>query len=64
MLIIHVKAEEKIDYALKRYKQKQRRTQLVQELRERKYFTKPSMKKRQQQLKAEYKNKYYSENNN
>lgn len=52
MLIIEVKDGESIDRALKRYKNKHRNVGLIKELRARKEFTKPSIKKRTQKLKA------------
>lgn len=55
MLIIDVKDNESIDRALKRYKRKFLRTGLMQELRQRKQFTKPSVRRRNEVLKAVYK---------
>lgn len=52
MLIIEVKDGESIDRALRRYKRKVRDTQILKELRKRKEFTKPSVEKRNQLLKA------------
>ncbi len=46
MIIINVKEGESIDRALKRYKRKHRNIKLRDELRERKYFTKKSVKRR------------------
>lgn len=54
MLIIKVKDGEKIDRALKRLKRKFRDTKVLQKLREKKEFTKPSVLKRQQLKKAQY----------
>lgn len=55
MLIINVKPGEKIDYALKRYKKKHRNTKVVDELRKRQEFVKPSIKRRKELIKARYK---------
>jgi small subunit ribosomal protein S21 len=55
MLIIDVKNGESIDQALKRFKRKFQQTQIIQELRKRKEFTKPSVKRRNEILKAVYK---------
>ena len=55
MLIIEVKSGESIDQALKRYKRKFQRSKTMQELRGRKQFTKPSVKRRHEILKAVYK---------
>ncbi len=55
MIIIDIKEGETIDRALKRYKRKHRDVGLVRELRRRKQFTKPSIKRRNEMLKARYK---------
>lgn len=55
MLIINVKPGEKIDYALKRYKKKHRNTKVVDQLRKRQEFTKPSVLRRKELIKARYK---------
>ena len=55
MLIIDVKEGESIDRALKRYKRKHRDTKLRQELMQRKFFTKPSVRRRHEILDAVYK---------
>ena len=54
MLIIPVKEGENIDRALKRYKRKFDRTKTKRSLQNRKYFTKPSVSKRAQMIKATY----------
>ena len=54
MLIIPVKDGENIDRALKRYKRKFDRTKTMKNLRARKQFTKPSVNKRAQNIKASY----------
>jgi len=59
MLIIEVKDGESIDRALKRYKNKHRKVGLIQELRRRKEFVKPSVTRRKEVLKAEYINQKY-----
>ena len=55
MLIIQVKDGENIERALKRYKRKTRNTKLINQLRERKNFTKKSVRRRKQIDKAAYK---------
>lgn len=57
MLIIEVKETENIDRALKRYKRKVQQTKILRELRNRKEFKKPSVQRRNQILKAIYKEK-------
>ncbi len=54
MLIIPVKEGENIDRALKRFKRKFDRTGTMRQLRRRQQFTKPSVTRRQQVLKAKY----------
>lgn len=54
MLIIKVKEGEKIDRALKRLKRKYRNTKVLQNLRDNRYYTKPSVRRRQQNQKAAY----------
>lgn len=54
MLIVNVKDGEGIDRALKRYKRKHRQVGIIKELRRRKHFTKPSVVRRNEILKAEY----------
>ncbi len=62
MLILNRKDGENIDRLLKRYKQKHRRTKLRDELRRRKQYTKPSVKRRNEILKAAYISKKQAEN--
>ena len=54
MIIVPVKEGENIERALKKYKKKFERTGVIKELRGRKQFTKPSVVKRQEKLKAIY----------
>ncbi|HSR61166.1 MAG TPA: 30S ribosomal protein S21 [Robiginitalea sp.] len=54
MLIIPIKEGENIDRALKRFKRKFDRTGTMRQLRKRQQFTKPSVVRRQQVLKARY----------
>jgi small subunit ribosomal protein S21 len=54
MIIVPVKEGESIDRALKKYKRKFEKTGVVKELRERQKFTKPSVIKREERLKAIY----------
>jgi len=54
MLIIKVKEGENIEKALKKFKRKVAQTKLVQNLREREQFTKPSVKKRETKKNAIY----------
>ena len=55
MLIIDSKDCENIDKALKKYKKKFEKAKILLQLRERQSFTKPSVRRRGQVLKAIYK---------
>ena len=55
MLLINLKENDTIDKALKKYKKKFEKTGVIKELRERQQFTKPSVKRRKQVIKARYK---------
>jgi small subunit ribosomal protein S21 len=55
MLIIDSKDCENIDKALKKYKKKFEKAKILLQLRERQSFTKPSVRRRTQVLKAIYK---------
>ncbi len=57
MLIIDSKDCENIDKALKKYKKKFEKSKVLLQLRERQSFTKPSIKRRGEVLKAVYKQK-------
>lgn len=54
MLIIDSKDCENIDKALKKYKKKFEKAKTLLQLRERQSFTKPSIRRRSQVLKAVY----------
>ncbi len=55
MLIIDSKDCENIDKALKKYKKKYEKSRTLNQLRDRQAFTKPSVRRRTQTLKAIYK---------
>ncbi|GAB5538631.1 MAG: 30S ribosomal protein S21 [Salibacteraceae bacterium] len=59
MLIIPVKEGESIEKALKKYKKKFERTGTMKQLRARQKFTKPSVERREQRLKAIYRNQMF-----
>lgn len=61
MLIIEVKDGESIDKALKRYKRKFQNAGVIKELRRRKEFVKPSVKRRTEVLKAVHREKVREE---
>jgi len=54
MIIMPIKEGENIERALKKFKRKYERTGVLKELRRRQYFTKPSIKKREQKQHAIY----------
>jgi small subunit ribosomal protein S21 len=57
MIIIDVNKEKNLESGLKILKSKLQKTKLVQELRNRKEYTKPSVDKRNRKLKTIYTNK-------
>ena len=61
MLQIPVKEGESIERALKKYKKKFEKTGVLKQLRERKQFTKKSVLRRQEIIKAEYVERMHSE---
>lgn len=60
MLIIDSKDCENIEKALKKYKKKFEKSRTLNQLRNRQAFTKPSVEKRTQKLKAIYKQQIVS----
>ncbi len=54
MLVVKVNPDRGIESALKTFKVKVQRTKMVQELKERSEFVKPSVKRRKEKLKAIY----------
>ncbi len=54
MIIVQVKEGENIERALKKFKRKFEKTGAVREMRSRKAFEKPSVKKRMAHMKAVY----------
>ncbi len=59
MLIIDARESDSLDKALKKYKRKFEKAGTLKELRRRQYFTKPSILRRQEMLKAAYKQEMY-----
>ncbi|MCR4828770.1 MAG: 30S ribosomal protein S21 [Bacteroidales bacterium] len=54
MIVVPIKEGDNIERALKKLKRKFEKTGVVKELRDRQKFTKPSVIKREQKLKAIY----------
>ena len=61
MIVVPVKEGETVEKALKKLKRKFEKTGVIKELRARQKFTKPSITKREQKLKAIYVQKYHSQ---
>lgn len=62
MLIVNVKENESIDKALKRFKKKFEKTGVLKELRARTAFEKPSVRRRNQIIRAAYREQQKIEN--
>ncbi len=61
MLIIPIKEGENIERALKKYKKKFEKTNVMKQLRARKEFEKPSISRRQEVIRAAYKQRMQSQ---
>ena len=61
MIIIEVNDNESIDKVLKRYKRNYQSVGILKKLRDRKHFTKPSVQRRNEVMKAVYKQHKISE---
>lgn len=61
MIVVQVKENESIDKALKRFKKKFEKTGVLRAVRSRAYFEKPSVTRRNQVLRAAYKQKLQNE---
>ncbi len=57
MIIINVKESDTLDKALKKFKKKFEKIGVIKELRSRQAFEKPCITKRQQKIRAAYKQK-------
>jgi small subunit ribosomal protein S21 len=63
MIVINVKENESIDKALKRFKKKFEKTGVLRELRSRTSYEKPSVQRRNEIIKAKYRQQKYMEEN-
>jgi len=63
MIVVNVKENESIEKALKRFKKKFEKTGVLKELRARNFYEKPSVSRRNQVIKAKYRQKKYAEEN-
>ena len=63
MIQVNVKENESIERALKRFKKKFEKAGVIKELRGRQHFVKPSIKKRQEVIRAAYREKMFARDN-
>jgi small subunit ribosomal protein S21 len=63
MLILDLKNFSSLEHALKVYKNKTNKIGTVRELRDRQEFVKPSVKRREEVMKAQYIQKKFNNNN-
>lgn len=63
MIVVNVKENESIDRALKRFKKKFEKTGVLKELRSRTSYQKPSVRRRNEVLRAAYREKMRQEEN-
>jgi len=63
MIIVPIKEGENLERALKKFKRKFEKTGVIKELRERQFYTKPSVERRQEILRAIYRQKIQLEEN-
>ena len=59
MILIQIKDNEPIERALKRFKKKIDRVKVLKEVKSRRYYTKPSVRRREEKLKAIYKQEMF-----
>lgn len=64
MIIVNVKENESIDKALKRFKKKFEKTGVLKELRARTAFEKPSVRRRNEIIRAAYRERQRNLENN
>lgn len=57
MLVVQLKEGDTLEKALKKFKKKFEKTGVIKELRERQKFTKKSVRRRQQKIRAVYRHK-------
>lgn len=63
MIVVNVKENESIDKALKRFKKKFEKTGVLKELRSRTHYEKPSITKRNERIKAAYRQRMQTQEN-
>lgn len=57
MLVVQLKEGDTLEKALKKFKKKFEKTGVIKQLRERQKYTKPSVRRRQQKIRAVYRHK-------
>jgi len=57
MILIEVKEHEPIEKAIKRFKKKVDQVKILKEVKYRRYYTKPSIRRKEEKIKACYKQK-------
>lgn len=63
MLVVKVKDNESIEKALKRFKKKFEQTKVLRTVRGRSHYVKPSVRRRNERIKAKYKQEMYAKEN-
>jgi small subunit ribosomal protein S21 len=63
MIVINIKENESIDKALKRFKKKFEKTGVLKQLRNRSYYEKTSISRRQTVLRAAYRQQLFAKEN-
>lgn len=58
MIIVEVKDGEKIERAVKRFRKRFKKAGVLQEYRNKRYYTKPSVERKERKERAAYKNRY------
>lgn len=54
MIVIEVKENEPVERAIKRFKKRVDQVKILKELKNRRYYTKPSLRRKEAKLKARY----------
>lgn len=63
MIVVNIKDNESIDKALKRFKKKFEKTGVLKELRSRTHYEKPSVTRRNERIKAAYRQRMQTQEN-
>lgn len=63
MILVQIKDNEPLERALKRFKKKVDRVKVLKEVKNRRYYTKPSIKQREEKLRAIYRQRLQQQEN-